>query len=102
MLSAVNAYHLMASRVLFAISRDGLFAKQAATVNKGGTPTLALFTGTLVAALFIYSDKLWKSNYSPRFFFAHTTFLHFVLFCSREPSRNGHIAPVLPLTLRWL
>lgn len=53
MLSAINAYHLMASRVLFAISRDGLFAKQAARVNPGGTPTVALFTSTAVALLFI-------------------------------------------------
>jgi len=37
MLSAINAYHLMASRVLFAMSRDGLFSKGAASVNAGGT-----------------------------------------------------------------
>jgi APA family basic amino acid/polyamine antiporter len=49
MLSAINAYHLMATRVLFAISRDGLFAKKAAAVNKGGTPAVALFTSAAVA-----------------------------------------------------
>jgi APA family basic amino acid/polyamine antiporter len=53
MLSAINAYHLMATRVLFAISRDGLFAKSASTVNKGGTPTMALFTSAAVAVIFI-------------------------------------------------
>ena len=53
MLSAINAYHLMATRVLFAISRDGLFAKQASDVNKGGTPAVALFTSAAVAVLFI-------------------------------------------------
>jgi APA family basic amino acid/polyamine antiporter len=53
MLSAINAYHLMATRVLFAISRDGLFAKQAAKVNAGGTPALALLISAAVAVLFI-------------------------------------------------
>jgi len=57
MLSAINAYHLMASRVLFAISRDGLFASKAADVNTGGTPAFALLTGTLVAVLFIVFGK---------------------------------------------
>jgi basic amino acid/polyamine antiporter, APA family len=53
MLSAINAYHLMSTRVLFAISRDGLFAKQAAAVNKGGTPTVALVMSAAVAVLVI-------------------------------------------------
>ena len=53
MLSGINAYHLMASRVLFAMSRDGLFSDRAAKVNEGGTPTVALFMSTLVAVFFI-------------------------------------------------
>lgn len=53
MLSGINAYHLMASRVLFAMSRDGLFSDRAVKVNEGGTPTVALFMSTLVAVLFI-------------------------------------------------
>src|SRR5204863_4931120 len=48
MLSAVNACHLMATRVLFAMSRDGLLSTRAARANEGGTPTVALFFGTLV------------------------------------------------------
>jgi APA family basic amino acid/polyamine antiporter len=53
MLSAINACHLMATRVLFAMSRDGLFLTRAARVNSGGTPTLALFASAVVAILFI-------------------------------------------------
>ena len=60
MLSAINAYHLMASRVLFAISRDGLFASKGADVNTGGTPAFALLTGTLVAVLFIVFGKTFN------------------------------------------
>ena len=42
MLSAINALHLMATRVIFAMSRDGLFTERAAVVNAGGTPTVSL------------------------------------------------------------
>jgi APA family basic amino acid/polyamine antiporter len=53
MLSAMNAYHLMASRVLFSMSRDGLFWRRAATVNAGGTPTVSLFLSAGAAVAFI-------------------------------------------------
>ena len=53
MLSAINAYHLMSTRVLFAMSRDGLFTRRAATVSKGGTPQLALLLSATVALLII-------------------------------------------------
>src|SRR5438270_701352 len=42
MLSAINAYHLMASRIPFAMATDGILTKKIAFVNKGGTPTTAL------------------------------------------------------------
>jgi APA family basic amino acid/polyamine antiporter len=60
MLSAVNSNHLMASRVLFAMSRDGLFARQAAAVNAGGTPTTTLALSTLVALLFIVFGRTFQ------------------------------------------
>ena len=53
MLSAINSNHLMASRVLFAMSRDGLFTARAAAVNEGGTPTMALLASAVVALVFI-------------------------------------------------
>lgn len=58
MLSAVNACHLMATRVLFAMSRDGLFARRLAQANKGGTPVIALFMSAGVAALFILTGTI--------------------------------------------
>ncbi len=42
MLAGINAYHLMASRITFAMSRDGLLPRVVARVNPGGTPTTAL------------------------------------------------------------
>ena len=60
MLSAINAYHLMATRVLFAMSRDGLFTNKAAEVNEGGTPTVALFASAAVAVLFIVFGQTFE------------------------------------------
>ena len=53
MLAAINSNHLMASRVLFAMSRDGLVTSKAAEVNEGGTPTVALLVSTVVSVLFL-------------------------------------------------
>ena len=92
MLSAINAYHLMASRVLFAISRDGLFAKQAAAVNKGGTPTFALFTSTVVATLFILFGQTFEEVITVlAFFFVANYTLSFIsvfVLRRREPEKE--------------
>lgn len=53
LLSAVNALALMAPRVLYAMSDDGLFPRAGATVNRGGTPTAALVASTIVSLAFI-------------------------------------------------
>lgn len=47
MLSGINAYHLMASRVPYALSRDGLLPKEMGRVNVGGTPTTSLLLSTI-------------------------------------------------------
>jgi APA family basic amino acid/polyamine antiporter len=92
MLSAINAYHLMSTRVLFAISRDGLFVKKAAEVNKGGTPTVALFTSAVVAVLFIVFGKTFDKVITVlAFFFVANYTLSFVsLFVLRvrEPEKE--------------
>lgn len=61
MLSAINACQLMASRVLFAMSRDNLVSPRAARVNTGGTPIITLLVSTIVAVLFILSAKVGQS-----------------------------------------
>jgi APA family basic amino acid/polyamine antiporter len=53
LLSAVNAYVMMAPRVLYAMSSDGLAPASATTVNAGGTPTLAMLISSAVAAAFL-------------------------------------------------
>jgi APA family basic amino acid/polyamine antiporter len=52
LLSSINALHLMSARVIYAMSRDGLFFRRVSRVNKGGTPTVALLLSALVGVSF--------------------------------------------------
>jgi APA family basic amino acid/polyamine antiporter len=52
----------MATRVIFAMSRDGLFPGRLIDVNEGGTPTGSLFTSTGVAILFIVGGAFEDSR----------------------------------------
>lgn len=92
MLSGINAYHLMATRVLFAMSRDGLFAKKAATVNQGGTPTVALFLSAVVSVVFILFGQTFGDVITIlAFFFVANYALSFIsLFVlrRREPEKE--------------
>src|SRR5271163_523117 len=45
--SSINALHLIAARVIYAMSRDGLFFRQVSRVNPGGTPSLGLLLSAL-------------------------------------------------------
>ena len=92
MLSAINAYHLMSTRVLFAMSRDGLFAKKAAEVNQGGTPAIALLTSAAVAVLFIVFGQNFKTVITVlAFFFVANYTLSFIsvfVLRHREPNKD--------------
>ena len=91
MLSAVNACQLMATRVLFAMSRDGLLSTRAAQANKGGTPTVALLFSTLVASLFILTGTVDQVLAVVAFFFVVNYAISFwvvFLLRKREPDRR--------------
>ena len=91
MLSAINAYHLMATRVLFAMSRDGLVSHRAAAVNEGGTPTVALALSTAITVLFITFGRTFEQVITVLafFFIANYTlsFSSLFLLRRREPER---------------
>jgi APA family basic amino acid/polyamine antiporter len=79
MLSGINALHLMATRVVFAMSRDGLFSRRVAVVNEGGTPVLALNLSLLVAVAFIlFGEKFETVITVLAFFFVVNYILSFV------------------------
>jgi len=92
MLSALNAYHLMASRVLFAMSRDGLFTARGAAVNKGGTPAFALLVSVIVAVLFIVFGQTFERVLAVlAFFFVANYTLSFIsvfVLRYREPKKE--------------
>lgn len=92
MLSAINAYHLMATRVLFAMSRDGLFTTRAAVVGEGGTPQLALLLSATVAVLIILFGQTFGTVITIlSFFFVANyalSFLSVFVLRRREPDRE--------------
>jgi len=88
LLSAVNANTLMATRVLFAVSRDGLVSRWAARVNPGGTPTAALAAGTAVAVAFIATGTFEAVIEMLAYFFVANytlSFLSLFVLRHREP-----------------
>ena len=53
LLSLINSVLLGATRIIFAISRDGLFASGAASVSTGGTPRFSLLMTSFAAMLLV-------------------------------------------------
>jgi basic amino acid/polyamine antiporter, APA family len=56
-LGIVNAQLLFNPRVLYSMSRDGLFLKSGVTVNQGGTPAVAMLITSAVAITLILIGK---------------------------------------------
>lgn len=56
-LGIVNTQIMFAPRVIFSMSRDGLFIKSGTKVNKGGTPSVAMPLTAFCSILLIISGK---------------------------------------------
>jgi APA family basic amino acid/polyamine antiporter len=87
--SAVNACLLMASRVLYSISRDGLGFAMTTNVNKGGTPVPALIVTGGVALAFLATGTFETMIAIAAFFFVAgytLSFLAVFLLRRREPN----------------
>jgi len=87
--SAVNACLLMSSRVLYAVSREGLGIPIATQVNAGGTPTIALVLSGLVALAFLATGTFQTIIAIAAFFFVADYALSFIavfVLRHREPS----------------
>lgn len=91
MLSGINALHLMATRVIFGMSRDGLFTTRAAVVNDGGTPSVSLWLSALVALLFVVFGQTagWVITIVSFFFVANyiLSFVSLFVLRRREPHK---------------
>lgn len=77
-LGAVSACQLMAPRVILAMSRDGLMPASVASVNSGGTPTVATVASTAVALTFIATGTFERALALIAFFFVANYTLSFV------------------------
>ena len=90
-ISFMNACHMMASRVLFAMSRDKLVTRHADVVNRGGTPTVALALSTAAALMFIAYGGFNKIIAVLAFFFVINYIADFIsmfVLRRREPNRE--------------
>jgi APA family basic amino acid/polyamine antiporter len=89
MLAAINAFHLMASRILFGMSRDGLSFKAGARVNRGGTPAAALLVSAAAAVAFILTGTFEEVIAVLSFFFVANyavSFASLLVLRRREPA----------------
>jgi APA family basic amino acid/polyamine antiporter len=84
LLSCINANQLFCSRTLYAMSCDGLFFRQAAKVNAGGTPTVALLLSTIVGVLFVLGPFERVIAMLSFFFVANYTLSYASLFVLRK------------------
>jgi APA family basic amino acid/polyamine antiporter len=90
-ISFMNACHLMASRVLYAMSRDRLILRHADAVNGGGTPTVALALSTAAALMFIVYGGFDKIIAILAFFFVINYIADLIsifVLRRREPNRE--------------
>lgn len=78
LVSGVSANTLMASRVLYAMGRDGYFSRRTAMVNPGGTPAVALFLGAAAAMAFIATGSFERVIAVSAFFFVANYLLSFL------------------------
>ena len=87
-LGAVSACQLMAPRVIYAMSRDGLMPAAVSRVNAGGTPTVATVVSTVVALAFIATGTFDRALALIAFFFVANyllTFISVFVLRRREP-----------------
>ncbi|MDR6761686.1 APA family basic amino acid/polyamine antiporter [Flavobacterium sp. 2755] len=53
LISILNAFMMIPPRILYGLSRDGFFIEKGTTVNKGGTPIVALLVSSVFSLLLI-------------------------------------------------
>lgn len=53
LISILNAFMMIPPRILYGLSRDGFFIEKGTTVNKGGTPIVALLVSSIFSLLLI-------------------------------------------------
>lgn len=91
LLGAINAGVMAAPRIILAMARNGLFPLQAARVNAGGTPTIALCLSLGFMALFVVSgtsDQVLAADILLALSIYVITFTSFFVLRRREPGAD--------------
>ena len=84
----LNAIMMIGTRILYAMARDGMLPARAATVNAGGTPTVATLVTTAVAMVLIATGTFQRLVAVASFFLAVNYFvccLALIVLRRREP-----------------
>ena len=76
----LHALLMMATRILFALSRDGLFFAQASVVNRGGTPQAAMIVSVGTAVVLVASRTFERLVAIASFFVAAISLVTFAAF----------------------
>jgi APA family basic amino acid/polyamine antiporter len=87
----LNAILMIGTRILFAISRDGMLWKRAAMVTPRGTPAVAMLITTVVALVLIATGTFQRLVAVVAFFLAANYFvccLALIVLRKREPART--------------
>jgi APA family basic amino acid/polyamine antiporter len=107
-MSAIPPIIMMASRVPYAMSGDGLFSRRAGVVNNGGTPTVTLLLSALLSVGFILTGTFSQVIAVAAFFYVLQYVISFsALFAIRKREPNapiGYKAIGFPVTtaISWL
>lgn len=90
-LGLMNAQVMFAPRVLFSMSRDGLFFKQITRVNKGGSPSNALLVTCFLSIVLVVSGKETSGRLSDiaTFFFVMSYAMGFASLLKLRKSEPG-------------
>jgi APA family basic amino acid/polyamine antiporter len=88
LLGVMNAGFMQTPRILYGMSRDGFFLSRAAVVNQRGTPTIALFVGTVTQILLVATGTFEKLLAITAFFWVvmyGSGFISLFVLRTREP-----------------
>jgi basic amino acid/polyamine antiporter, APA family len=106
LVSAANAIILMAARIPYAMSRDGLAPARLGDVNAGGTPTLSLFGAWLATVALVVTGTFERAIAIAAFYFVlqyGVSFISVIALRWREPDTPRPYKawgyPVLPIAL---
>ena len=97
----INAILMIGTRILYAMARDGMLPGRAATVNAGGTPTVATLVTTAVATGLIATGTFQRLVAVASFFLAVNYFICCVALIVLRRREPGALRPFRAWGYPW-